>query len=143
MKSVSISSPSGEGGELFFATALLLNTVFPLVLLQVKAVSGVVRLPAGRGRDCVSISSPSGEGGELLGKVMNENNDLIFLFPLVLLQVKAVREEVEVPLHILCEEFPLVLLQVKAVRFAKNILSRQNSTAKFPLVLLQVKAVSD
>ena len=59
--------------------------MFPLVLLQVKAV-GFPCFEARRNRNCVSISSPSGEGGGTLrwDKVPT------LVFPLVLLQVKAV-----------------------------------------------------
>ena len=64
------------------------------------------------------------------------------MFPLVLLQVKAVgvsyksKDESGVAFEV----FPLVLLQVKAVgKFSTNSSNRGEVT--FPLVLLQVKAV--
>ena len=69
-KNVSISSPSGEGGELRCA----------------KRVGN-------GGRQNVSISSPSGEGGELR-KGGTIHRKLPKSFPLVLLQVKAVRPSV-------------------------------------------------
>ena len=63
-------------------------------------------------REMVSISSPSGEGGE---------------FPIACLPVPALM-------------FPLVLLQAKAVRLP--LPPRGGGRGEFPLVLLQAKAVS-
>jgi len=68
----------------------------------------------------VSISSPSGEGGENItfhGKFFPRSQ----LFPLVLLQAKAVRISVPPFNEEDTQEFPLVLLQAKAVSLLKNL----------------------
>mgnify|MGYP001102734097 FL=1 len=112
-KGVSISSPSGEGGGKMDIDGKVFSCdiMFPLVLLQVKAVGCGTTETEYCTLETVSISSPSGEGG---GKrTMSEE----FLgckskFPLVLLQVKAVGEKIIVVLSNL-SSFPLVLLHLK------------------------------
>jgi hypothetical protein len=66
---VSISSPSSEGGELERKTCV--TTHFNLISVVV-----------------VSISSPSSEGGEIIFELLYTPS----VFPLVLLQAKAVRD---------------------------------------------------
>ena len=61
---VSISSPSSEGGEKTYPPLELANLLFPLVLLQAKAVS-IDDLALSSPSIEVSISSPSSEGGEI------------------------------------------------------------------------------
>jgi hypothetical protein len=87
---VSINSPSGEGGESKGWHVEQVNQLkFPLILLQAKAVSwNFVNIR----KLCrvVSINSPSGEGGE--SSNFGRNNSFVNeLFPLILLQAKAVR----------------------------------------------------
>ena len=62
--------------------------MFPLVLLQAKAVRQINIIAPSGVQFYVSISSPSGEGGEIWDTVMV----WVYLtkFPLVLLQAKAV-----------------------------------------------------
>ena len=64
---VSISSPSSEGGEItalgFIIGFFVNNYLFPLVLLQAKAVRTIFQTGKLSG---VSISSPSSEGGEIV-----------------------------------------------------------------------------
>ena len=76
-RSVSISSPSGEGGGSYWSQEELedVQEAFPLVLLQVKAVGLFEeKRGVGGGFPNVSISSPSGEGGG-----MNRRMRTIFL----------------------------------------------------------------
>jgi hypothetical protein len=91
--------------------------VFPLVLLQAKAVS-------------------------VINKTVRQRL-MLPVFPLVLLQAKAVRDFVMKNWIIACLLlFPLVLLQAKAVSFSKQKLKADlEKYEKFPLVLLQAKAV--
>jgi len=74
IRSVSISSPSGEGGGgvKYCISKMVEGTriKFPLVLLQVKAVGARPILGIwGTTPHMVSISSPSGEGG---GTMLNK-----------------------------------------------------------------------
>ena len=118
---VSISSPSSEGGEItalgFIIGFFVNNYLFPLVLLQAKAVRTIFQTGKFSRLQRVSISSPSSEGGESCG-VFTPNpayRRVITEFPLVLLQAKAVRLLLSVLGSVLLL-FPLVLLQAKAVR---------------------------
>ena len=65
---VSISSPSSEGGEItalgFIIGFFVNNYLFPLVLLQAKAVRTIFQTGKFSRLQRVSISSPSSEGGE-------------------------------------------------------------------------------